>query len=621
MEDEELLEGEQTSLPSSYEEHEFTEHDGDIVAYLNSAWSSSAGYYTGIDPVTSLVLNFYNGSIPDEYRQITNPLTGEVIETHYSTARIGWTKRAIDQLTDEVVTNLFQTSEFFSIAPTLGSENATAVCEKLVTMLLHNAGFEGFVEDVVRTYFLMGEVGVYVDWADEDATTLFLARLPYKNIRHLPVHVHTDKAVLSYTQYMTKYDLLNTPDGFYFNVNKLDEPEGNQIPRSAEPTPGSYSGPMGDEFLVTTSYIPEMTIDGKTYLNSVAVIAHKEFLIRFETGLTHEEFMSRPHIRACREHYVDAVWGPVQIGQSIAHQAIDLELAGFVVHNLLLDNAKQTVHPPREYDPGDVALKAYMSVNPLTAFAPGMLVPTNSNRPTNLQPIIGKENLLQTGMAIIQRLEQQYLMTIGIPDFGGGVASDDQRVAATTRSIQANRAALRTKAIVKDVNRQVVMPIVYRTYKLVAAGFNDGNLIDLASQVAPIETKLAMLGGERAPNLTPERFSMTVYESPTARSERIQAMQQLLGTIPTLLQGYPTLLQEAGIEIPRMVRQLMRDLGIEASMPMTPAVLQAPPQGDPNASTGMEGQPGNAVPGAPPASGNQQPEGLPNGQPLPGGVQ
>jgi hypothetical protein len=619
-----IEQGMMPSMPSSYQNQQFTEDDEKVVGFLNSAWSTSGAYYNGIDSTTSLVVNFYNGTIPDEYRMIFNPATGEWLETSFSTARIGWTKRAITQMVDEVVTNLFQSNEFFTISPTLGSENIVAVAEQLVTVLLHNAGIEAFIEDLVKCFLIFGEVGVYADWSDTEANSITLERLPYKSIRHLPAHARPDRAVLSYVQYMTKHELLNSPDGQLFNVDMLPDTEGSQLPGN-ESREGNQNGAGQGEFKVVTSYIPEITIDGETYINTVAVIADERVLLRFETGLSHESFLSRPHIRACREHYIDVDHGPIQIGQSIAHQAIDLEKAGFVIHNLILDNAKQTVHPPRAYDPNDTPLKAYMDRNPTTAFAPAAMVPTSSQMPMHLQPIIGKENLLQTGMSVIQRLEQQYLMTIGIPDFGGGTASDDQRVAATTRSIQANRAALRMKALVKDVNRQIVMPIVHQVYRLVADGLNDGSLEDLAKEVAPIEYLMAtegQQGPEQAPALAPGKFKMAVYESPTVRGERIQAMQQLMSAIPMLLQASPTLLMEAGIELPRMLRQWMRDLGIEANLPLTPPALQAPMQGnDPNADSAMAGQPADAVPSDPTGSGTQPTSRLPGGFPIPGGVQ
>jgi hypothetical protein len=195
-------------------------------------------------------------------------------------------------------------------------------------------------------------------------------------------------------------------------------------------------------------------------------------------------------------------------------------------------------------------------------------------------------------------------------------------VAATTRTIQANRAAVRMKALVQDANRQLMLPIAYRAYKLVAEGYNNGNLHELAQQVCPIEHQLAQENGEIAPDLKPERFKMAVYESPNVRSERLQALQQMLSTLPTLLQVYPTLLQEAGIEIPRLVRQMMRDLGVEPSMPLTPPVLQQQPtQQEPmNGNPEMAGEPGNPLPSPVPTAGGEQPSGLPLGFPLPSGI-
>lgn len=621
MEAMELLDSDSDTLHSSYTMRTFTEHDDLIVSYLDNAWGATNEWYSDIDSVTSLVLNFYNGNIPDEYRRVYNQATGEMEEVHNSTSRIGWTKRAITQIADEITTGLFSNNDFFDIQPTLGSENATAVCRKIVLALLHNAGFEAFMEETIRTYLLFGETGVYVHWVDDESVCLHLERIPYKRIRHLPAHVPPSKAVLSYVQSMTKYDLLDTPDTMFYNVDALEEPEGTSTPIGTEginETVGSKNGKVR----VVTSYIPEMVIDGVVYRNTVAVIADQKHLLQFNTGLSPEEFMSRPHIRAVRENYVHAKWGPLSVGQSIAHQAIDIELSGFVVQNLMLDCAKLTVHPPRGYDVTDTALKAFIAQQGAASFAPAKLVPLSdiqNPNSRNLKPLFNDSDLLQKGMAVLQRLEQQYLMTIGIPDFGGGVASDDQRVAATTRTIQASRAALRMKALVKDVNRQLILPIVHQVYRLVSAAYNEGKVAELANAVAPVEFALATQNQEIAPALYAERFKMAVYESPTARGERINAMQQLMSALPQVLQSYPTLMQEAGIEIPRMFRQYMQDLGIPASMPVAPSQLQQPPmaQGDPYADPAMEGQPADPETLGAFTDGSQPLEGIPDGLPFP----
>jgi len=598
-------------VPSPFQTKEFTDDDDKVVKVLEHAWATFTGYYGDVDKTTAKVLNFYNGTIPEEYTSVYDETKKEWVKGINSSARIGWTHRGVNQLADEVSSTLISTNEFFDIAPTPGSETAIKVCERVCTSLLHNAGIQSFMNDTIRTWLLFGEVGVYVDWAGGGREAISLCRIPYRYIRHTPVYEPEDRANLSYVKLCTKQELLDSDDGYYYNVMELEDPPADSIPQSnpstSQVSAAVYPQPGPGEIRVVSSYIPEITIGERTYTNVFAVVADEKILLQFEPNMSHEEFHSRAHIRACREKFVDAVWGPVNVGQSVAHQAIDLELAAYVVHNLSLDSAKLNVHAPRTYDVQDTTLKTYIEAHPLDAFAPGAMVPRGMpGQP--IETLATGVDMLSFSIQYLQKLEQEFILAIGVPGFNGGVGTDDKRVAATAKQMQASYAAVRMKALIEEANRQILLPIVYRVYYLVAMAFNAGEMDELAQQICPTVLNEAMIRGQIAPLLRPEKFKMTTYESPIARSERIQALQTMMPQLMQLEQAYPGIIQASGQNPPDLLRKLFSDLGFEPSAPLGVNNAQpdqqamGPAAGDPAAGGAAQaGSPPN--PGLPPEFG------------------
>lgn len=439
-----------------------------IVSQLRAYWTESNTAKKDVDMTHERVIESYNGILPKKVRESKAVQT----KTH-----LGWTGRAVDAFTSRIAPLLMPSpTEYFSLYDQ--SQVYALSCSVATSMMgyfMQTAGIMELMDRITDTLALEGAIGLQPRWdycyGVDKLPDLQISVINPQDIAVYPVTEPIKRAVMMVRTYMTKQELLDmaqTDPTQSFDVQAISELQQSTVftrpvPTTSTNRTNTYNQRLGLE--VVDYYAPALKVEETMYYHVRATIISGKTLVRFVSKDDPYAPTNPGAIFAClNELYVPRI-GPVRVGVGLCNKALDLEMAAITIHNLGVDNIKDTVKPPRTYDPTD----KYWNQN-RSGFAPGELVPSMSTNPRHLLPIDSSQRAVPQAEEMISRLMYQFESSVGIPNFLSGTAdTDDRRVSATAKRLEANGADTGLRKHAQNINARALHPLSVQVYEMIRA--------------------------------------------------------------------------------------------------------------------------------------------------------
>lgn len=553
-----------------------------IVSTLQGYWTQSVTAKQTTDLRHDSVIESYNGEMPQKIRD------AKAIQTK---THLGWTARAVDAFTARLAPLLVPSDTgYFSLYDVSQKyQLSCSVMSSLMGYFMTTAEFTKLIDRVLDTLALEGAIGLMPRWSFKSGLNalpdLDITVVNPQDITVYPVTEPINRAVVMVRTYMTRQELLDmaqSDPSQSFDVQAIfDSPDDAEVftrPSSSGAryrTNSSYQR-LGVE--VIDYYAPALRVEDTTYYHVRATVVSGKHLIRF---ISKDDQFADPNpgaIFAClNEYYVPNI-GPIRVGVGLCDKALDLEMAAMTIHNLGIDSIKDTVRPPRTYDPNDPYWNAQRS-----GFAPGELVPSASTNPRHLLPIEGSNRAVPQAEEIISRLQYQYESAIGIPNFLSGTAdTDDRRVSATAKRLEANGADTGLRKHGVNINARAIRPLTEAVYVMVQQRVN-AELQAIHQQQMPIEQALqqspflaqaqALSGefegwiqsGQGIPDLPQVQLDLSTFEDAVQKVDQVNNVERVLQALAPLAAQSEEVgaMLFAQVDFQSLIRTYMSDLDLE----------------------------------------------------------
>lgn len=576
-----------------------------VVTTLLDYWTRSNTARKDVDAVHDAVIRSYNAKLPQHV------LDSKAIQTK---THLGWTAKAVDAFTAKLAPllmpgadkycSLYDTSKTYALA--------SAVMYSMLVYFMQTAGIVEVTKRMCDTLALQGAIGLQPRWdyfmGPDALPDLDIQLINPTDFGVYPVSESLKRAVRMLRTYMTKNEMLEmaTKDetgSFDIDaINSIQESTAytRPVPTSSTNRTASYNERLGLE--VIDFYIPAIVIEDQWYYHARATVVNKTTLIRFVSATDPYRSVDPGAILAfLNELYVEHV-GPVRVGVGLCNKAIDIEMAAITVNNLGIDNIKDTVKPPRTYDPKD----KYWNNN-RSSFAPGELIPTTSGQPYHLKPMDASQRAVPQAEEMISRLMYQYESSVGIPNFLSGTSdTDDRRVSATAKRLEADGADTGLRDHGQTINNSAIRPLTISVYEMIRAEMlrEMGEIAAIAKQtlamgqpVAPdaimqlVQTKpfLAqaaaicsdfqawIASGQSIPPMSAISLSLSTFEDALKKVDQINNSERAIATLGQLATASPDVAQvvTAEIDMNTFVRNYLESLDLGNSLRPISQVEQA----------------------------------------------
>ncbi|MBK8184204.1 MAG: hypothetical protein IPK63_15740 [Candidatus Competibacteraceae bacterium] len=570
-----------------------------IVQQLLRYWSDTTTARKDVDMMHARVIESYNAKLPQKVRE------SKAIQTR---THLGWTTRAVDTFTARTSPLLMPSaSGFFSLYDV--SQRLALSCSVMSALLAYFFTESNLEEDFSRILDMMaleGSVGLYPRWLYPDGPgalpELQIDVMNSQDVCVYPVTEHLSRAVVMMRTWLTKNELLAMAQADPLHAFDLDaianikQKETYTHPlapnRRGDYIARTYDTRLGVE--VIEFFAPELRVEDTVYTNVLATVANQKDLIRF---LSSEPNAQRPSLRrpifAClKEHYEQGI-GRVRIGVGLCNAALDLEMAAITIHNLAVDNIKDTVKPPRVYDPTD----PYWN-HDRSGFAPGELVASLSTNPRHLLPLDTSQRAVPQSEEQISRLMYQFESAVGIPNFLSGTSdTDDRRVSATAKRLEAAGADTRIRKYAVDINNRVLRPLTVDAYNMIreklmgelagvqqeqadlARGMHTNQptqrpFLALASALCP-DFDDWLQSGQGVPPIEAIALKLSTFEDAVRRVDQVNSAERAINALGPLATAAPDFGAAilAMVDAPSFVRMYFTDLDLEGAL-KTPKQVQ-----------------------------------------------
>lgn len=574
-----------------------------IVEQLLNYWRLSISARNEIDKLHSTVVRSYNGILPEKV------LKSKAVQTK---THLGWTAKAIDTFTDRLSPLLMPDAKTFFTLYDSSQVYALpcSIMSALMGYFFQSAGMDELTPKLTTTMGLEGAAGLQPTWDYING----VGKLPRLNIQLInpqdvgiyPITEPIERAIMMLRTYKTRQELIDMAEGDQSHSYDLQTIMGitekevfsRPVPRSSVYQAPKYDSRLGHEII--DYYAPVLQVGEDFYYHVRATVASGKYLIRFVSKETPDgEEFSGAIYATLKEMYAARI-GPVRIGVGICDKAIDLEMAAITVHNLGIDSIKDMVKPPRQYDPTD------MYFNPQKpSYAPGELIARISTNPYHLMPIPGSERAAPQAEEVISRLQYQFEALVGIPNFLSGTSdTDDRRVSATAKRLEANGADTALRRYGLSINQHALYPLAKRVYSMIRSVLqaeiaqvqqavtelaNQGQQVDPMQVI--VQMGLPLLGlaqaistdfqdwftkGAAIPPIEVIGMKLSTFEDAIQKVDQLNSCERLLGTLAPLAQD-PEIKAaiQAQIDFNNLIRTYASDLDLETLLKPLSQVAEA----------------------------------------------
>lgn len=560
-----------------------------VVTELRSYWTQSNTAKKDVDVVHDRVIESYNGVLPKKVRE------SKAIQTK---THLGWTARAVDAFTSRLSPLLMPSpTDYFSLYDT--SQKYALSCSVMTSLIgyfMTTANIMGLMDRITDTLALEGAIGLQPRWdycyGTDTLPDLQINVINPQDINVYPVTEPVKRAIMMVRTYLTKQELLDMAetdptqsyDGQAISELKEGQVFSRPIPSTSTNRTDTYNQRLGME--VVDYYAPALKIDDQMFYHVRATIVQGTTLIRFVSKDDPYSPTSAGSIFAClNELYVQRI-GPVRVGVGLCNKAIDLEMAAITVHNLGVDNIKDTVKPPRTYDPTD----KYWNQN-RSGFAPGELVASISTNPRHLMPVDSSQRAVPQAEEMISRLMYQYESAVGIPNFLSGTSdTDDRRVSATAKRLEANGADAGLRKHAANINARALEPATIEIYNMIrtrigaelqlvvsqaqemqATGQLSPELLDqlVSSQPFLNQAKATcpdfddwFRSGQGIPPISSVRLKLSTFEDALQKVDQVNNSERIFGNLTPLAQSSPEMAASiaAQVDVNALIRTYVTSL-------------------------------------------------------------
>lgn len=545
-----------------------------IVDELHGYWARTNTAKKDVDRRHDLVIESYNGILPERVRN------AKAIQTK---THLGWTAKAVDTFTARLAPLLVPSAEkYFSLYDTSNRYAlACSVMTKMLAYFMESAGLEAQIDRICDTLALEGAVGLQPRWdychGVSQLPRLDIVLINSADIGVYPVTEPIDRTILMVRTYLTKQELMNmalSDPNQAFDLRAIQELKQDDIfsrptPKSPTNQTDTYNRRLGME--VIDYYAPMLRVDNEEFYHVRATVVAGKTLIRMVSKSDGTAYSSRGAVFVClNELYIQRI-GPVRVGVGLCNKAYDLEMAAITIHNLGVDNIKDTVKPPRTYDPKDPFFNKDRS-----GFAPGELVPSTSTNPRHLIPIDASQRAVPQAEEMISRLMYQYEASVGIPNFLSGTGdTDDRRVSATAKRLEANGADTSLRKHAVNINARGLRPLTIEVYEMIRRALmlelSMAHQVDMANlpflnqaQAICPDFQDWFNSGQGIPPITSVALDLSTFEDALQKVDQVNSTERALGTLAPLAAQSPELAQGlmAQVDVQSMVRGYLTSLDL-----------------------------------------------------------
>lgn len=563
-----------------------------IVGQLQSYWTQTNTAKKDVDRRHDLIIESYNGILPERVRN------AKAIQTK---THLGWTAKAVDTFTARLAPLLVPSAEkYFSLYDESNRYAlACSVMSKMIAYFMETAGLESQIDRICDTLALEGALGLQPRWdycyGLDQLPKLDLILVNSSDIGVYPVTEPIDRTVLMVRTYMTKQELLDmamADPSQSFNIDaiqslKQEDVFSRPVPTSSTNQTDTYNKRLGLE--VIDYYAPMLKVDDQEFYHVRATVVKGKTLIRMVSKDDRNAYTPRGTTFVClNELYIQRI-GPVRVGVGLCNKAYDLEMAAITIHNLGIDNIKDTVKPPRTYDPKDTFFNKDRS-----GFAPGEFVASISTNPRHLMPIDASQRAVPQSEEMISRLMYQYEASVGIPNFLSGTSdTDDRRVSATAKRLEANGADTGLRKHAQNINARGLRPFTIDVYDMIRSALSRelGMVMQQAQQLQaqgfPINPQLIdqwvesmpflrqakaicpdfqgwFASGQGIPPISTLSLELRTFEDAVQKVDMVNSTERALGTLAPLGAQSPELAAAltAQIDLSALIRGYLNSLDL-----------------------------------------------------------
>lgn len=560
-----------------------------VVTELRGYWTQSNTAKKDVNVVHDRVIESYNGVLPKKVRE------SKAIQTK---THLGWTARAVDTFTARLSPLLMPSpTDYFSLYDTSQAYALScSVMTSLIGYFMTTANIMGLMDRITDTLALEGAIGLQPRWdycyGTNKLPDLQINVINPQDINVYPVTEPVKRAIMMVRTYMTKQELLDMAetdptqsyDGQAISELKEGQVFSRPVPSTSTNRTDTYNQRLGME--VIDYYAPALKIDDQMFYHVRATIVQGTTLIRFVSKDDPYSPTSAGSIFAClNELYVQRI-GPVRVGVGLCNKAIDLEMAAITVHNLGVDNIKDTVKPPRTYDPTD----KYWNQN-RSGFAPGELVASISTNPRHLMPVDSSQRAVPQAEEMISRLMYQYESAVGIPNFLSGTSdTDDRRVSATAKRLEANGADTGLRKHAANINARALEPATIEIYNMIRTQIaaelqivvTNAQQMQAVGQLSP-EALDQLLGsqpflaqakaicpdfddwfrsGQGIPPISSVRLKLSTFEDALQKVDQVNNSERIFANLTPLAQSSPEMAASiaAQVDVNSLIRTYVTSL-------------------------------------------------------------
>ncbi len=564
-----------------------------VVALLCGYWDEAEKLGKGVRTQTDKIVESYNHVLPRKVRQ------SKAVQTK---AHLGWINRAVKAFKARLAPLLMPSMDDFFKLYDQGQTYAAScsIMGPLLATLFELGNLSGEFRQALFTIALEGAVGGDITWdAFKEGGTgkpaFRILTLNPRDVGVFPVTEPPERCVTGIRTYLTKRELLAQakadPTDSYDMESILALPNDKDVFSKTAPRNGSYGDTNFDKRMgreVKDFYCPVLVVDDQVYERVYATIVDNKDLIRFYSVDPSVPPCSPPVFATLDQLYVENL-GPVRIGVGICHGAYDLEMQAITLNNLNVDNAKDNVKPARTYDVADPYFP-----RDKTSFVPGELIPSISTNPNHLKPLMDSARVMPAIQEQISVLMYQFESAVGIPNFLSGTAdTDDRRVSATAKRLEANGADTRIREYGETINDQYLRKMVEKAYDMVRIRLNNElaqfvqdvqmyqqtgqppqvnryPLMAMAKDICGDDFGSWLKAQQQIPPLQAITLDLSTFESALEKVDDVNNCERALGTLGQVYQIAPELVAE--INAPGLIRNYMFSLNLASSLhPITQA--------------------------------------------------
>jgi hypothetical protein len=470
--------------------------------------------------------------------------------------------------------------------------------QAMIGYFMETAGLEELIDNITDTLALSGELGLQPRWnycyGMAKLPDLTIAVINGADVGVYPVTEPIDRTVLMVRTYLTKQELIDMAAGdpsqsFSIEaIRSLKQEEVFSRPTTANnSSTDTFNKRLGIE--VIDYYAPMVKVEDQEFYHARWTVAQGKTLIRFVSKDNPNASTQRGTSYVClKELYVAGI-GPVRVGVGLCNKAYDHEMAAITVQNLGIDNVKDTTKPPRTYDPQD----KYWNKN-RSGFLPGELVPSSSTNPRHLMPLDQSARNVPQSEEMISRLMYQFEASVGMPNFLSGTSdTDDRRVSATAKRIEANGADTGLRKYAKSINSRGLRPLTIDVYEMIRTALTgelerlmqlgqvyqaqgiqiSPDLINKAIGQMPFLSQAKAIcpdfddwlqSGQGIPPISSVRCDLSTFEDALQKVDMINSTERALGTLLPIGQAAPELATslKAQINFDTLTRGYMNSLDL-----------------------------------------------------------